>query len=196
MRSKICVYCSSSDAVPEVYFDVAEKLGTLLAQNDYDLVYGGGAIGLMGQLARSVQKSGGHVHAVMPEKLHRHGIAYLDAEEMIVTKGMRERKAVMEEKSSAFIALPGGFGTIEEIFEILTLKQLAYHEKPVVFININDFFAPILRLCKAMEKERFIKPDSKKLFYIASGPEEALEHIRTYIPPKIDNKWFDLKKLK
>lgn len=191
MKPKICVYCSSSDALPEVYYDVASELGALIGKSGYDLVYGGGSIGMMGVIAKAVQVAGGKVNAVIPEKLHKFGLAYQDAEDIIITKDMRERKSVMEEKAHAFIALPGGIGTLEEFLEILTLKQLGYHNKPVVIINTNNFFAPIIRLFDEMEKNYFTKPNLKLLYHVAKDPADALSHIKTYIPPKVDVKWFD-----
>src|SRR5437867_216516 len=135
VQRAICVFSSSSDAVAPHYVELAQSFGALLARRHMGLVYGAGRVGLMGVLARAVHAHGGRVIGVIPDFLRAQEVAYEEADELIVTRDLRERKAIMESRYDAFVALPGGFGTLEEILEILTLKQLATHAKPVVFLN-------------------------------------------------------------
>ena len=135
MGRSICVFCASSSAVAEVYVDVARRLGRRLAERGDRLVYGGGNIGLMGTLATACHERGGYIVGVIPESLKDKELAYEAADELIVTQDMRGRKTIMEKNADAFIALPGGFGTLEELLEIITLRQLHYHDKPVVILN-------------------------------------------------------------
>ena len=128
MEKSICVYCSSSDHISETYVPVAQTTGRLITERGYTLIYGGGNVGLMGVLARSVHECGGRVFGVIPEALKAiEGVAYDLADELVVTRTMQERKAIMFTKANAFLVLPGGFGTLEEFMEVLTLKQLRYH---------------------------------------------------------------------
>ncbi len=140
----ICVYCSSSSAVSREYYQEAYNLGQCLGINNYTLVYGGVSVGLMGEVAHSVYINGGKIISVIPESIKNRGITFDKADYIIYTKNLRERKAIMEYQSEAFIALPGGFGTLEEVMEILTLKQLQAHNKPVIFINTNGFYDNLL----------------------------------------------------
>ncbi len=143
----ICVYCSSSNDVNAAYYSAAEDLGRLLAEQSFPLVYGGGGVGLMGAVARAVHEHGGSVTGVIPEALTEiEGVAYDSADEMIVTDTMQERKAAMYERADAFVVLPGGFGTLEEFLEVLTLKRLGYHDRPIVLVNVEGFFDPLLEL--------------------------------------------------
>jgi uncharacterized protein (TIGR00730 family) len=140
----ICVYCSSSNDIAPSYFDAARALGTALAQHGWPLVYGGGSVGLMGALAEAVQGAGGTVIGIIPQALLDREVGYLKADELIVTTTMRERKRLMDERADAFVTLPGGFGTLEELLEIITLKQLHYHEKPIIIVNVNGFYDALL----------------------------------------------------
>ena len=119
----IAVYCSSSDVIHEDYFKTAKNLGSLMAKHNYELVYGGGVVGLMGEVARSVKSNGGKTYGVIPEALNLDNVVHDIDDELIITVGMRERKALMDERANAFIGLPGGFGTLEEMFEVLTLQK-------------------------------------------------------------------------
>ncbi|MCP5101740.1 MAG: TIGR00730 family Rossman fold protein [bacterium] len=190
MTKTICVYSSSSDAVAAPYFEAADQLGTLLGKNGYTLVYGGASIGLMGRLARAVHQQGGKVVGVIPKSLNNLEITYQEADELIVTRDLRERKAVMEERSDAFISLPGGFGTLEETLEILTLKQIQQHSKPVVLLNIANFFQDLVRLFERIFRESFAKSEQRQLYCVAPGAEQAMAYIDSYIPPKLQKKWF------
>lgn len=187
---KICVFCSSSEALHKKYYEIAGELGRLIGKNNYTLVHGGGKIGLMGVMARSVQAQGASVIGVIPEKLNIKGVASETDDQMIVTKDMSERKAVMHDLADAFITLPGGFGTMEEILETLTLKQLKYHSKPVVFINTGNFYAKLFEQFERLYAESFAKPDYRKLYSIVENPEEALNYIKDYKYENIQDTWF------
>jgi uncharacterized protein (TIGR00730 family) len=190
MNKTICVYSSSSDAVSEHYFEAARELGSLIGEHQYTMIYGAGNIGLMGRLAQSVHQHGGKVIGVIPEFLNDFGLAYEAADEIIVTTGMRERKAVMEQRADAFIALPGGFGTLEEMLEVITLKQLQLHRKPIVFINILNFYEKLFQQFEHLFQESFAKEDQRKLYAIVPNAKEALAYIETYQPPQLQKKWF------
>ena len=146
MAHTICVYCASSDAVDAAYGEAAEALGHLMGDRGDTLVYGGGTIGLMGILARATQSRGGHVVGVIPESLRTKELAYEEADELVVTPDLRTRKHEMDVRADAFIALPGGFGTLEEVVEVLTLKQLHLHDKAIVFLNTDEFWTPLFEL--------------------------------------------------
>ena len=186
----ICVFSSSSDAVAPAYFKAACDLGLLIAQHGHTLVYGGSNVGLMGELARAVHTQQGKVIGVIPESIRARGVAYDLADELLVTADLRERKAVMEARSDAFIALPGGFGTLEEVSEVLTLKQLQLHVKPIVLVNTLGFYDRLLALYDHFYTEHFAKEQYRKLYYVAPDVDSALEHIETYQPPHLESKWF------
>lgn len=173
----ICVFCSSSDEIDKKYFEAAEELGRLIALRGCRLICGGGVIGLMGAMSKSAQKHKGNVTGIIPRSLARKGIMYELAEEMIVTDDLRQRKDLMEKRADAFIALPGGFGTLEEILEIITLKQLRYHDKPVVVINTNGFFDDLIAQLEKSYKEKFISEKGRALYFIAACPKEAMDLI-------------------
>ncbi len=186
----ICVFCSSSDAAARKYFTAAEKLGLEMVKNGYGLVYGGGNIGLMGHIASAVKMGGGKVTGVIPKALQEYGLAKEGLDELIVTDNLRNRKGVMELKSDAFIFLPGGVGTLEEAMEILTLKQLHYHNKPLVFLNTGGFYKKLMGFFKLMEKEKFIKKELYGMFYLAKDEKAAVKYIKNYKPKISKGKWF------
>lgn len=190
MQQAICVFSSSSDALANDYTVVARQLGVLIAQHGYALVFGGANTGLMGEVARSVHDSRGRVIGVIPKAIHERGIAYTASDELIITTDLRERKARMEQRASAFIALPGGFGTLEEIAEALTLKQLQTHAKPIVFINTLGFYDRLAAFFEQLYEQRFTKPHYRALYYFAPDAEKAMEYILTYQPPALQSKWF------
>ncbi len=179
MDKAICVYSSSSCEIAEEYFDVALELGRLIARKGYSFIFGGGLIGLMGTCAKGVHECGGKVIGVIPEALNRKGIVYEAADEIIVTEGMRERKAVMDTLSSAFIALPGGFGTLEELLEIITLRQLGYHDKLVVIVNTRGFYDHLIGQFERGFTEKFAVGANRSLYHVVSNAGEAMEYIDT-----------------
>lgn len=168
----VCVFCASSNQVDEVYFDGATELGAGLAKRGHLLVYGGGKVGLMGQLARSVHLHGGRIVGVIPEALKQRERAYLEADELIITSGMRERKAEMDRRSDLFVALPGGFGTLEEAIEALTARFLGYHDKPLVFVNLNGFYNPLMELFEHFFAERFAHADQRLVYRVVDSVSE------------------------
>ena len=190
MPETLCVYCSSSNGLSDDWYNLAGDLGRQMTAAGYDLVYGGGNVGLMGALAESVKTGGGNVIGVIPEKLHRKGLSYAGCDELVVTRDLRERKAVMEARADAFIALPGGFGTLEEILEVLALKQLEYHNKPIVLINHDGYFNALQAQFETAYERRVIKRGHSRLYHFARTPAAALAHIQTYEPPDHEEKWF------
>lgn len=186
----ICVYASSSEAVAPAYMDAAERLGALIARRGATLVFGAGRVGLMGALARGAQAAGGRIVGVIPKKLVHKEIAFTEADELIVTETMRERKGIMETRADAFIALPGGIGTLEELMEVLVLKQLRYHAKPIVLVNTDGFYHGLIEILERQIEEQFAKPTLRMLYHVAGTPEDALDHLDAYAPPVTEDKWF------
>ena len=179
----VCVFSSSRQAIDAVYFQAASELASGMAERGWSLVFGAGCIGLMGEMARAMHARGGCVVGVIPEYLRRDDICYEDADELIVTPDLRERKAVMESRADAFIGLPGGFGTLEEMLEIITLKQLGQHAKPVVFLNVNGFYDGLASVFQRMYEERFARSACSDLYEFAASPAEALDVIQRHAAP-------------
>jgi cytokinin riboside 5'-monophosphate phosphoribohydrolase len=185
----ICVYSSSSNTVDKSYFEAAFKLGREIALKGDAFLFGGGIIGLMGTCARSVHQHNGKVIGIIPEALNMKGIVYDRCDELVVTKNMRERKSVMDERSDAFIALPGGYGTLEELLEIITLKQLQYHNKPIVILNVNNFYDSILGQFEVIINQQFAKAGCRELYFVTDDVVSALNYIDTYTPPVFYERW-------
>ncbi len=188
---EICVFCSSSDNIDDVYFNSAAELGKIIGKKGHNLVYGAGKIGLMGKISVAVKQNGGAITGVIPETLNKKGITSEIDNVLIVTVDMHERKKIMFEKSNAFIALPGGFGTIEELLEVLTLKQLRYHKKPVVILNICGFYNDILKQFGVFFQQKFAKKEYASLYYVAENPKDAVRYIEDYKYKAVNDKWFD-----
>lgn len=189
MNKTICVYSSSSNTIAEVYFTEAAKLGLAIAERKDILLFGGGVTGLMGATARGAHEGNGKVVGIIPTALNVKGIVYELCDELVVTETMRERKAIMDTRSDAFIALPGGYGTLEELLEIITLKQLRYHDKPIVILNVQGFFDKLLEQFEACIGQNFAKEDCRKLYNVTSSVQEALEYIDTYRPVHFKERW-------
>jgi len=185
----VCVYASSSDHVADRYRETAATLGTAIADRGWGLVYGGAKIGLMGETARAVAAGGGTVVGVIPGHIADHGLAFEGADEIIVTETLRERKAEMEARSDAFIALPGGFGTHEELLEIITLKQLHQHEKPICMLDIDGFYRPLVALFEHLYTSRFARSEYRSLYAVCPGVNEALGYLESYAPEPLGDKW-------
>jgi cytokinin riboside 5'-monophosphate phosphoribohydrolase len=173
----VCVFCASSDNLPEKYLDIARELGSVIANEKIRLVYGGGNNGLMGAISKEVHEKGGKITGVIPKFLKDMGYAYTGADEMIVTEDMRARKTVLESLSNGFICLAGGFGTLEEILEIITLKSLGVLDKPIVFLNKGHYFQGLFTQFNKAFDEKFIDDKHRMLYYIAETPEDALKYI-------------------
>lgn len=170
----VCVYCASSSAIPESYLADARALGAGMARRGWPLVYGGGGVGLMGELARSVHDAGGRIIGVIPQALLDHEVGYLRSDELIVTATLGERKQIMEDRAEAFIALAGGFGTLAELLEIITLRQYGYHDKPIVIVNSGGYFEALLAQFERSFAERFTHERYRGLFAVAPDAEAAL----------------------
>ena len=170
----ICVYCGSGPGINPAYVATAKALGKSLAAADIGLVYGGGSLGLMGEVAKSTLAHGGRVTGIIPAFLSKKEQMLQDADELIVTDNMHERKMLMFERSDAFVALPGGIGTLEELVEQLTWSQLGRHAKPIIVANIDGFWAPFLALLKHMKSEAFIRPGLELGFVVVDRAEQIV----------------------
>jgi len=188
----ICVFCSSSNAIADVYFEEARLLGTLIGDNHHNIVYGGSNVGLMHACADAARQAGAVSLGIIPQSIHDRNLASEHDDELIVTPNMRERKYLMRKRSDAFIALPGGFGTLEEILEVITLKQLHYHNKPIVFINTNGFYDALLQQFQRSYDEIFAREEYKKMYYVAKDASDAMEYVKDYQPEELESKWFDV----
>ncbi|MEA4854236.1 MAG: TIGR00730 family Rossman fold protein [Christensenella sp.] len=187
---KICVFGSSSSVLDPVYVDAAYLLGQLIARKGWELVFGAGDMGLMGSVARGVHSEKGQVTGVIPEFMDRPGIPYKDCDQYIVLPTMRERKARMEELSDAFIAAPGGFGTFEELCEVITLKQLRRHTKPVIILNTNHFYDELIAMFEKTITEKFAKKEGLSVYTVVSSPQEAILALEDYRYVDTGEKWF------
>jgi uncharacterized protein (TIGR00730 family) len=193
MPRLLCVYCSSSDRIDPKYAAVATALGTEMVRQGWDLVYGGGKTGLMGATARAVKAAGGRVVGVIPEFMKAKELAFDEADELVTVITMRERKLLMETRADAFVALPGGWGTLEEILEILTLRQLDVLRKPCVFLNQEGFYDDLLRLFERMLQDRFFKPSNLDLFRVTDTVPGIFEQIEASAGAKAESKWFETR---
>ncbi len=185
----ITVFCSSSDAIDPAFFDVAMELGRTIAQRRDTLIYGGTTVGLMGAMARATVENGGTVIGVIPRYMSEKGIDFSECE-LHFTRDLRERKAKMEQLADAFIVLPGGFGTLEEVLEILTLKQLHQHEKAIVILNARGFFDPLQELFEHVYRQRFAKETTRTLYHFAPTVLDAFAYLDSYVPVPVPTKWF------
>ena len=178
--STVCVYCGSSDFVADSFKDAARRTGELLAANGYDIVYGGGRVGLMGVVADAGLRGGSKVVGIIPEHIKRYEVDHTGLTELVVVDSMHTRKRMMVERSDAFIILPGGIGTLDEMFEIITWRQLRLHGKPVVIVNIDGFWNPLLALMDHMTETGFMrKPNlpgaEDRLYHVVDSVEEAVD---------------------
>ncbi|HVU23153.1 MAG TPA: TIGR00730 family Rossman fold protein [Opitutus sp.] len=192
MPKLLCVYCSSSDRIDAKYFALADALGAEMVARGWGLVYGGGKTGLMGATARAVKSRGGQVIGVIPEFMKARELAFDEADELVTVVTLRERKLLMETRADAFLALPGGFGTLEEMLEILTLRQLNLVKKPCVFLNVDGFYDDLLRLFRRMLDERFFKPSNMDLFDTAGNVTEVFRYVEAPAA-NAETKWFVTK---
>ena len=174
----VCVYCGSSPGTEPAFAEAAKKLGKILAENSVRLIYGGGSVGLMGALAESVREHGGEVTGIIPEFLTRKERPKLLSQELIVTRDMHERKRVMFERADAFVALPGGVGTLEELVEQLTWAQLGRHKKPILVANISNYWNPLLTLIEHMRAVKFMPASMHVDILVTKRVEEILPMLR------------------
>jgi uncharacterized protein (TIGR00730 family) len=187
----VCVYCGSSSRVNERYKENAKILGTMLAQKGIDVVYGGGRVGLMGIVADAAMNAGGKVIGIIPQHIQSKEIEHHGLTELHVVDSMHTRKRMMAEKSDAFVVLPGGFGTLDEAFEIITWKQLQLHEKPVIIFDDGGFWDPLIKLMDNLINEGFATQRHRSLYQVAHSLPEVFEILKQPIvpPPPIETKW-------
>ena len=185
---RIAVYCGSNKGARLEYAAAAEALGTQLAREKIELVYGGGMVGLMGIVADAVLKHGGHVIGVIPEKLVIKEVVHEKLPDLRVVKTMHERKALMAELADGFIALPGGYGTFEEFFEVLAWGQLGWHQKPFGLLDIAGFYRPLMEFLDHTRNEGFIRPQHRALVLVEDSAEKILSRMKNFRPPN-EVKW-------
>ena len=185
---RLAVFCGSSSGNDLAITEAAQTLGTYMVEQQIELVYGAAKIGVMGDLAKAVLDKGGKVIGVIPEFLKRKEVVHLGLTQLITTENMHQRKLEMSELSDGFIALPGGFGTLEELFEIITWSQLGLHQKPVGLLNINGFYDPLLALLEGMVRKGFLKMENFEILLVANQPQTLIEKMRNYKPKSVP-KW-------
>lgn len=179
---KICVFGASGRELDERYYEAAHDMGALIAGEGHSMVFGGGTEGLMGACARGAREKGGYIVGVVPRFFNEPGILYDKCDEMIFTETMRERKQVMQESSDACIVLPGGIGTLEEFFEILTLKQLGRESRAIVLLNTLGCWDVMLEMLRRLADGRFMSKSCLELYAVAQTPQQAMEQLASYVP--------------
>ena len=185
---KIAIYCGSSAGPNKIYRTQAAQLGRYLAENHIHVIFGGGKVGMMGILADAALEAGGKVTGVIPGFLHVKEVAHNGLTELITVETMHSRKALIEKMCDAAIALPGGFGTLDELFEMLTWGQLGLHDKPVGILNTNGFYDQILSAVDRMVDEGFLKDLNRDMLLVSKNIEELFERMQSYAPPRV-RKW-------
>ena len=188
MIRRVCVFCGSNSGKDPAYAEAARALGQLFAREGIALVYGGGSVGLMGELADAVLASGGEVIGVIPHALWAREVGHRGLTDLRIVETMHERKAMMADLADAFIALPGGLGTLEEIFEIWTWAQLGLHRKPLGFLDVNGFYAPLMEFLDRAVRSRFVRDEHRAIAMIARDPEALLKRFESWQPPQVQ-KW-------
>ncbi|QDH69930.1 LOG family protein [Marilutibacter alkalisoli] len=191
----VCVYCGSNTGSRQTYNERAIALGTRLAKDGLALVYGGGNVGLMGTIADAVLEAGGEVIGVIPEQLVGWEVAHKGVTRLEVVANMHERKARMFDLADGFVALPGGFGTLDEMFEMLTWRQLGIGNKPCAFLDVDGFYAPLVAMIDRMVEERFLHPDQRADLWHGDDIGAMLDWMQHYTPAHAD-KWMDEKRRK
>jgi uncharacterized protein (TIGR00730 family) len=187
---RICVFAGSSRGRKPEYVAAARDLGTALAKRKLGLVYGGARVGLMGALADAVLTEDGYVIGVIPEALMVKEVAHRSLTELRVVKSMHERKAMMADLSAGFVALPGGWGTIEEFFEVITWAQLGLHAKPCGLLNVHGYYDQLLSFADHCVAQGFVKPEHRAMICVAGTPDELLDAMAAYKPPVVE-KWIE-----
>lgn len=188
--SSITVFCGSNSGFRGEYAEAARQLGALFVREGIGLVYGGGKVGLMGIIADQVMNLGGRVTGIIPESLEKKEVGHRDVTELLVVGSMHERKALMAERADGFIAMPGGIGTFEEFFEILTWAQLGFHQKPCAILNISGYYDGLLALCDQAVNEGFLRREHRRLILEDSDPERLLAKMKDFTPSTLE-KWLD-----
>lgn len=184
---RMTVFCGSSNHVDPEYFKAVEELGVVLAERNMEVIYGGGNVGLMGALARTVLKHGGRVTGIIPRKIYDN-VSHIELSDLVIVETMHERKAKMYESGDAFLALPGGIGTLEELTEIFTWYQLEYHNKPIGLLNTKRYYDPFNRMLEHMVEEGFLHKRYMEPLLTEENPKTLVENIRSHSVPLM-NKW-------
>lgn len=187
MIRNVTVYCSSSRQIADTFLAAGRELGRAIAAHGWGLVYGGNRVGMMSELSDAARAAGGKVIGITPQLFIDKGVHDKLADELIIADGMRHRKAMMEDRGDAFIALPGGLGTFEEIFEIICGKQLGYHNKPIVLLNVAGYYDPLLAMIEHGVATKFIRPMTPQLYHVATTIAGSIQHMETYTPQVIGN---------
>jgi uncharacterized protein (TIGR00730 family) len=182
----ICVFCGSKHGDLPKYTAVARELGRALAREDLGLVYGGGSVGLMTEIADAVLEDDGHVVGVIPQALVDMEVAHLGLPDLRIVHSMHERKALMTELSDGFIAMPGGFGTLEELFEVITWGQLGFHHKPCGVLNAEGYYDGLLNFLDGAVEHGFLSPIHRQMLLVSDDPNDLLAQLRAYKPPAIE----------
>ncbi|KMO43251.1 LOG family protein [Methylobacterium tarhaniae] len=182
---RLCVFCGSSDGARPLYREAATALGRSFAESGIELVYGGGKVGLMGAVADGVLAAGGRVTGIIPQALVEKETAHLGLTELRVVASMHERKALMADLADGFVALPGGLGTFEEMFEVWTWAQLGYHRKPLAVFNAGGFFDGLLSFLDSVVQEGFVREPHRAMLIVGTEPADLVARIRAYEPPRV-----------
>jgi uncharacterized protein (TIGR00730 family) len=185
---RICVFCGSNAGANGAYVEAARALGTLLAREGIGLVYGGGSVGLMGELADAVLAAGGEAIGVIPHALWAREVGHRGLTDLRIVETMHERKAMMADLADAFLALPGGLGTLEEIFEVWTWAQLGLHQKPLGFLDVDGFYGPLMSFLDSATRARFVREQHRAIALVASDAEALLRQFESWQPPRVE-KW-------
>jgi uncharacterized protein (TIGR00730 family) len=188
MIKAVCVYCGSAPGAKPVYAEAAKAFGRALVEADMSLVYGGGRVGLMGLIADEVLARGGRAVGVIPELLLSKEVGHTDLTELHVVPDMHERKKKMADLSDAFVAMPGGVGTFEELFEVYTWAQLGYHQKPVALLDVDGYYDPLLAMLRHTVEEGFMRAAYLDMLQVAADPAAMIEVLQRYVPP-VHDKW-------
>ncbi|MEG2102377.1 MAG: TIGR00730 family Rossman fold protein [Flavobacterium sp.] len=191
---RITVFCASSFGTEKIYEEQAIALGKTLAEQNIELVYGGANVGLMGAVADGALNAGGKVIGVLPNFLRSKEIAHLGLTELILVESMHERKTKMNDLCDGVIALPGGFGTLEELFEMLTWAQLGLHKKPIAILNVNGFYDSLIALLQTMTEKGLLKEVNQKMLLVSDTIDDLLYQMKNYVAPTV-GKWIDKKEL-
>lgn len=189
--NRVCVYCGSSSRVDDAFKDAAAKLGKDIASNGWGVVYGGGRVGLMGIVADSALENKGEVIGIIPEHIQEREVEHNELTELHVVDSMHVRKQMMVDKSDAFVILPGGLGTLDEFFELITWKQLGLHDKPIVVVNMNDYWTKLVEAIHNIASEGFMRQEDMGLFVVVDSVDEVPEALRNAPNEKFDpsTKW-------
>ena len=189
MMESVCVFCGSSDDVAPEYLRVADAMGRAIARRGLTMIYGGGGTGLMGAVADGALAEGGQVVGILPRMFDSPVLRHGRLTDLRLVDSMHERKATMVELSHAFVALPGGFGTLEELFEVLTWAQIGLHQRPIGLLNTDDYYADLLRWMERAAAEGFIYPEHRQLYVWAGEPEPLLDGLAAYRRPEGLERW-------